>query len=92
MLTDRQLDNRVKKIQLTEKQIQDLQEYVDALKTEIKAEMTERSADEIRTDNFIIRWKKVITNRLDSKSLKKDFPDIYKAFTKQSETKRFTIA
>lgn len=92
MLTDRQLENRVKKIQLTEKQIQDLQEYVDALKNEIKAEMTERSADEIRTDNFIIRWKKVVTNRLDSKSLKKDFPDIYKAFTKQSETKRFTIA
>jgi predicted phage-related endonuclease len=39
-----------------------------------------------------INWKNVISNRLDSKSLKADMPDIYQKYSKESYTRRFTIA
>ena len=44
------------------------------------------------TPNFTIRWKEVISNRLDSKALKAAMPTVYEKFCKSSATKRFTIA
>lgn len=54
--------------------------------------MESKGTDELRTKNFIIRWKEIISNNLDSKALKAAFPDVYVKFTKQSISKRFTIA
>lgn len=91
-MTNKMIDNRVKKIQTLEAEIKALQEQADKLRDELKDEMTERNAEELQTDNFIVRWKNVISNRLDSKKLKAELPDIYKAFTKTSSSRRFTIA
>ena len=54
--------------------------------------MESKGLEEIRTKNFIIRWKEIISNTLDSKALRATFPDICEQFTKQSASKRFTIA
>ena len=91
-MTNKMIDNRVKKIQALEDQIRELQDQADKLKDELKEEMTERNTEEMQTDNFIVRWKNVISNRLDCKKLKAELPDIYKAFTKTSSRRRFTIA
>ena len=91
-MTNKMIDNRVKKIQALEDQIRELQDQADKLKDELKEEMTERNTEEMQTDKFIVRWKNVISNRLDSKKLKAELPDIYKAFTKTSSSRRFTIA
>lgn len=91
-MTNRQIDNRVNKINELEKEIKALQDKQNALKDELKTELESRSVNELQTGKFIIRWKTVISNRLDSKKLKADFPDIYKAFCRAQETKRFTIA
>ena len=87
-MTNKQIDNRVKKIQALEDEIKALQEQADQLKDE----MTERQTEEMQTDNFIVRWKSVIGNRLDSKRLKAELPEIYKAFVKPTDSRRFTIA
>ena len=91
-MTERQIENRVKKLRQIESQRKALEEQEKALKAEIKADMESKGTDELRTKNFIIRWKEIISNNLDSKALKAAFPDVYVKFTKQSISKRFTIA
>lgn len=40
---------------------------------------------------YSVSWKSVLSNRLDSKSLKSKNPDIYNQFLKQSSSRRFVI-
>ena len=48
---------------------------------------------ELETKNgFIIRWKEIISSRLDGKALKAAFPDVYSQFVKQTSSRRFTVA
>lgn len=91
-MTERQIENRVKKLKALESQRKALEEQEKALKEEIKKDMESKGLEEMRTKNFIIRWKEIISNTLDSKALKVTFPDICEQFTKQSASKRFTIA
>lgn len=91
-MTERQIENRVKKLKAIEKQRKDLEAQEKALKEEIKRDMESKGLKELKTKNFIIRWKEIISNTLDSKALKATFPDICEQFTKQSASKRFTIA
>lgn len=91
-MTERQIENRVKKLKAIEKQRKNLEAQEKALKEEIKRDMESKGLEELKTKNFIIRWKEIISNTLDSKALKATFPDICEQFTKQSASKRFTIA
>lgn len=91
-MTERQIENRVKKLKAIEKQRKDLEAQEKALKEEIKRDMESKGLEELKTKNFIIRWKEIISNTLDSKALKAAFPDICEQFTKQSASKRFTTA
>ncbi len=61
-------------------------------KAEIKADLEEKGIDELKTKNFFIRWKEVVSNRLDGKALKAALPDIHSQFTRPSSSRRFTVA
>jgi predicted phage-related endonuclease len=54
--------------------------------------MTEKEVEELDLGNYIIRYTSVLTNRFDTTSFKKTYGDLYKAFTKQSASRRFSIS
>lgn len=91
-MTNKQLDNRIKKLQGIEAQVKELEAQADAIRAEIKADMESRGEDEHNTGSFIIRWKEIITRKLDSKALKAALPDVFESFSKESSSRRFTIA
>lgn len=91
-MTERMIDNRVKKLQEIEAQQKELETAAEAIRAELKADMEEKGLDELKTKNFILRWKEIISNRLDSKALKAALPDVYGQFCKASASRRFTIA
>ena len=64
----------------------------EAIKDSIKAEMLERETEELIAGSYIIRWTSVLSNRFDSTSFKKEYADLYKSYTKQVSSKRFSIA
>lgn len=76
-MTERMIENRVKKLSALEEQITQLQDQVDAIKSELKADLEEKGLDELKTKNFLIRWKEIVSNRLDGKALKAALPEIY---------------
>ena len=65
---------------------------VEAIKDTLKAEMLARDTEELEAGQYIIRWTNVTTNRCDSANFKKNLPDLYKAYLKQSISKRFSIS
>ena len=65
---------------------------IDALKDEIKAYMAENNLDTVIGVDHKATYKTVKSNRFDSAALKADAPELYAAYVKTSETKRFTFA
>ena len=72
---------------LTEAQVE-----VEALRDIIKNEMLEQGTEELEAGAYIIRWTSVLTNRFDTTAFKKEYSELYKRFTKQIASKRFSIA
>lgn len=64
----------------------------EALRDEIKAEMLARDTEELEAGRFICRWTSVLSNRFDTTSFKKEHADMYKQYTKQTASRRFSIA
>lgn len=91
-MTEKMIENRIKKLKEIEEQQKALAEQADKIREEIKQDLEAKDLEELQTKLFLIRWKEVITNRLDSKALKAAFPDIYNQFLKQSCSRRFTVA
>lgn len=91
-MTNKQIDNRVMKLQAIEAKQKELEEQAEAIRAEIKADLESKGEDEHNTGNFIIRWKEIVSRRLDSKALKAALPDVFTAYTRESVSRRFTIA
>ena len=64
----------------------------EAIRDSIKAEMMERDTEELVAGKYIVRWTSALSNRFDTTAFKKVYGDLYKAFTKQSQSRRFTIS
>ena len=54
--------------------------------------MEAREVEELIAGQYIVRYTSVLTNRFDSTAFKKVMPEIYKAYTKQVSSRRFTIS
>ena len=64
----------------------------EALRDEIKTEMLNRNTEEMEAGQYIVRWTSVLTQRFDTTAFKKVMPEVYKEYTKQVSSRRFSIA
>ena len=64
----------------------------DAIRDSLKAELADRQTEELVVGNYIVRWTSVLSNRFDSTGFKKLYGDLYKAFTKQTSSRRFSVS
>lgn len=84
-------NQKVEELKQLKTMLAELQNEIATAEDEIKKEMTEQGKDEIITDTFIVRYKTVSSNRIDTTAIKKDLPEVAKKYTKQTTSKRFTI-
>ena len=91
-MTEKMIENRIKKLQAIEARREELEAVADAIRAELKADLEEKGLQELKTKNFIVRWKEIVSSRLDGKALKAALPDVYSQFCKASTSRRFTIA
>lgn len=50
-----------------------------------------QDAQQAESDSYRVTWKASVSNRIDSKLLRKEQPSIYQRYAKPSESRRFTI-
>ncbi len=65
---------------------------VEELKDFIKAEMQERGVEEMEAGTHICRFTTVLSSRFDTTAFKKLHGELYKAYTKQTTSRRFSIS
>lgn len=87
-----ELEQRISKMQEWEALAAEAAAEAEAIKDSLKAEMLERDTEELQAGRYIIRWTSVVSNRFDSSAFKKEHGDLYKEFTKQSASRRFSVS
>ena len=61
------------------------------LENALKAEMKAAETDKMTIDEYKLSLTKITTQRIDSKTLKEELPDIYNRYSKSSTYERFTV-
>ena len=87
-----EITSKIEALKELEALIEEAKAEAEALRDEIKTEMLNRNTDEMEAGQYIVRWTSVLSQRFDSTAFKKVMPDIYKSFTKQVSSRRFSIA
>lgn len=83
---------KVEKLKELEELLEEVKTEAENVRDEIKQEMLTQDTEELVAGQYIIRWTSVLTNRFDTTAFKKVLPDVYKAYTKQITSRRFTVA
>lgn len=83
---------KVEQLKELEEVLEEGKAEAESVRDEIKQEMMAQDTEELEVGQYIIRWTSVLTNRFDTTTFKKVLPDVYKAYTKQITSRRFSIA
>lgn len=85
-----ELTSKIKELRELQALIEEAQAEAEAIKDALKAHMGD--AEELRAGEYKITWKNVTTSRLDSKALRAALPDVAARFTRETTSRRFTVA
>ena len=80
---------QILKLKDIEAQISELKKKADEIKDKMKAEMG--NEEHVEVDGFKVNYTIVISTTLDSTKLKKELPDLWKKYSKEGITRRFSI-
>ena len=87
-----EITSKIEALKDLEALIEEAKAEAENLRDEIKQEMLNRNTEEMEAGQYIIRWTSVLSNRFDTTGFKKAYGELYKTFTKQSASRRFSIS
>lgn len=90
-MTNKTIETKAREIKELMRMREELETEIASLQDELKAELTERSTDELVAGEYKIRYKEVTSNRFDTTSFKAKYKELYEQYTKTTTSKRFTI-
>lgn len=64
---------------------------VEALKDQIKEELNSRGVEELEAGQYIARFTTVLSTRFDTTCFKREHAEMYKQYTKQTTSRRFSV-
>lgn len=91
-MTIAELTKKIETLQEWEALEAEAKAMIEGLKDEIKAEMDSRKTEELESGPYIVRWTSVLSNRFDTMAFKKEHSEMYKLYTKQISSRRFTVS
>lgn len=90
-MTTRTLKGKLDRLAELQSEIDTLTAQADTIRDAIKKELEARNLDELEAGEHVVRWKPIISSRLDGKALKADMPELYTQYCKPTEARRFTL-
>ena len=87
-----EMTTKIEALRDLEELIEEAKAEAEALRDEIKSEMMTRNVEELSVGQFIVRWTSILSNRFDTTGFKRAYADLYKQYTKQTASRRFTIS
>ena len=91
-MTKTELIAKIEALNEWEALLEEAKAEAEAIRDSIKAEMVERETEELIAGSYIVRWTSILSNRFDTTGFKKAYGDLYKTYTKQTASRRFSIS
>ena len=91
-MSKNEMTSKVRELKELKAMADELAAEITAIEDSIKADMTAQGVEELTVDVFTVRYKTVTSNRFDTTAFKKTHADLYAQYTKQTESRRFTVA
>ena len=85
-----ELESKCRELRQLQALIAEADEEAESIKDAIKAFMGDSEA--VRAGEYMVTWKSVKTARIDTRALSAALPDVAKAFTRETTTRRFCVA
>lgn len=82
-------DDKIQRREEVESLLDKLETEKRQIDQELKLYLGE--AETAENEHFRVSWKKMVSNRIDTKKLKEEKPEIYKAYLKECKGRRFTV-
>ena len=87
-----EITSKIEALRSLEELIEEAKAEAESLRDDIKSEMLSRDTEELTAGQYIVRWTSVLSTRFDTTAFKKVMPEVFKAYTKQISSKRFSIS
>ena len=91
-MSTHELTAQIESLRALEELIEEAKAEAETIQDAIKQEMLNRDTEELSAGQYIVRWTSVLSQRFDTTAFKKVMPEVYKAYTKQVSSRRFTIS
>lgn len=85
------LENEIRDIRTLEAKIQELDEMKKEKEALIKSVLDEVGVEELQIGAFTVRFTNIVRNNFNTTAFKKKYLELYNAFIKQSNYRKFTI-
>ncbi len=89
-MSSKELECMIRELRQLQVLIDEAQTEAETIKDALKAAMGD--SEELRTGEYRITWKAVKTARIDTRALQAAFPEVARAFTRETTTRRFCVA
>ena len=91
-MASKEIIKKIEELKELEALMEEAKAEAEAIRDSIKEEMLDRGVEEMEAGTYIVRYTSVLSNRFDATAFKKIYGELYKAFTKQTASKRFSIS
>lgn len=85
------LENEIREIRTLEAKIKELDELKKEKEVLVKSVLDEAGVEELKIGAFTVRFTNVVRNNFNTSAFKKKYLELYNAFIKQSNYRKFTI-
>ncbi len=91
-MSQNELLAKIEGLKSLEELIKEAEQVAESIKDEIKNQMCSEDTEEMVVGTHIVRWTTTLTQRFDTTAFKKKYEELYRAFTKQTTSRRFSIS
>ena len=90
-MTQAMMIKQIEELNEWEQILEEAKAQAEAIKDSIKAEMEMLDVEEMTVGMYVVKYSTILSNRLDTTSFKRQYNEIYKQYTKQVTSKRFSV-
>lgn len=90
--TNLNLEDEIRTIKALEAKLEELKELKDEKESQIKKLLDNAGLEELQVGAFTIRFTNVVRNNFNTSAFKKKYLELYNAFIKQTNYRKFSIS
>lgn len=91
-MTNKEMVKKIESYNEWKQLMEEAKAELTKIENEIKEEMLVRDTEHLVAEQYVVHFSTVLSNRFDTTNFKKTYGDLFKVFTKQVASKRFSIS